>query len=566
MKKSIIASFLLCFSLPALTCSELPGLRSKMLRSKATAGEILVSTMNRLGYGAHARSWLNKRTIENIERRFGKRVAVSLIAEELRAEFKKMSYRHYMPYRWSAGKHPNRIHINAFKPRHLVKEYRADLMESEDWRSSKVNGIFMGIQKRRKIMDAVNISKFNPQAKILDFWSNHFNVSSRKSQLLHNDYEYRLKRESCGTFASMLKMTAKHPAMLNYLDNRRNTRLIKNKKGEVRSNLNENYGREVVELHTLGTGPILRYDKKGRPVYAYYVGDAHQYDEVLEATKVLSGFRYDFQKFQTEFKDQLHEPGKKYFPKMFGRKVVIGQGYKESMRFLDLLARHWRTKWNICSKLVKSIYGFHPGRGTVRACSNAYGRRGNLKRMYESIILSDVFFNPKLFGRGVKAPMEAVIGGARALGTVIGNTSTYAEFQKTSRLIYGVTTLGRSLYDYGAPTGQFFDSKLLKSSTYVANRIDALKRIENGSNLKFWRFTGNDLENYATKRAQRLGRRRMVQDTYDIISPVFLNVQEKTLLWRNTKFFNRPDREWSTNRPIKSTVIRSYASGPGIRK
>lgn len=566
MKKKIFAAFIMIASTSSIACTNLPGLEGKMMRSKATAGEILVSTMNRLGYGVHARSWMNKRVLNDIQRRYGKRVAVTLIAAELRAAFRLMKNPNFMPYRWAAGSNPHTDHIKAYTGLSGMVAYRNEVIAERDWTPAQFNSHLRAIQIRRKVLDAVNISKFNPQAKILDIWSNHFNVSSMKSQMTHVNYEYALQRESCGSFAKMLRMTAHHPSMLNYLDNRLNTRLIKNKQGQVVSNLNENYGREVVELHTLGTGPITGYDKHGKPIYAYFVGDAHKYDEVLEATKVLSGFRYSWSTFKTEFVPSLHEKGSKHFPRMFGKKVTIGEGYNQSMRFLNLLAGHNRTKWNVCSKLVKQIYGFHPGRGTVAACHKAYGKYGNLSKMYESIVINDVFFEPSLFGRGIKTPTESVFGASRAMGLYIGSVENVYNYNKTNRISYGITTLGRNLYNYGAPTGQFFDHKLMKSSVYVANRIDAFKRIDFGTNLNYYGRKGDNSEKFASNRAKRHGSLRVVDETFDVVSPVFLDVQKKTLRGKNNQFFKKPDVEYKLARPVKTTVLRSLASGAGMRK
>lgn len=566
MKKTSIAVMTFLATSTSMACTDLPGLEGKMMKSKASAAEILVSTMNRLGYGIHSRSWLNKRTISNIEKKYGKRVAVILISHELRLAFKQMANPHFFPYRTAASETPNKGYFRAYQGLATIPAYRKDLVDNKGWTNTQVRSLFRQTQQYRRILDNVNLRKFNPQAKILDMWSNHFNVNAQKSAFTHVNFELALKRQSCGTFANMLKMTAKHPAMLHYLDNRLNTKMLKNKQGKVVSNLNENYGREIVELHTLGTGPIVRYDKNGKPVYAYYVGDAHKYDEILESTKVLSGFKFNFSDYKFKFHANLQEPGKKYFPKMFGKKVVIGQGYNQSMRFLNLLAGHNRTKWNVCTKLVKSLYGFHPGRGTVKACVNAYGKQGNLKKMYNSVILSDVFFQPNLFGIGVKSPTESMVGATRALGMTIASVKNQDNLSKVRRILAGVRLLGRELYNFGAPTGQLFDHKILKSSTYVANRIDAFKRITFGTNLKWWGKLNVDLEKYAVKQSKKIGKQRTSDQILYNVAPVFANYQTNNLRGKSALFLDKADKEYKLARPVKSTVLRAYASGPGIRK
>lgn len=566
MKKASLIALSILWSGSALTCTDLPGLEHKMMKSKASAGDILVSTMNRLGYGVHSRSWLNKKTLDNIQRSHGKRVAVSIIANELRNSFRLLKNQAYYPYRSSAGHHPTMGYINPYRALKDIHTYRKGIETERDLTGAQVLGGFRMAQQNRKMMDSVNLTGFNAQGKLVHAWYDHFNVDSMKSKPTAHNFEVSLMRKSCGTFADMLKMTARHPAMLVYLDNARNTRERKDKHGNVISSLNENYGREIVELHTLGTGPIIGYDKNGKPRYAYFVGDAHKYDEVLEATKVLSGFGYDWNTLSFRFTPDFHERGEKVFPRMFGKKMVFKQGYKEGLRFLDSLAGHWRTKWNVCNRLIRSVYGFHPYRGTGKACVDAYGTSGNLSKMYNAIIQHDVFFDPNLFGAGTKTPLESVASYARTAGMFLGSTSNVANFQKIRRMVSGVEMLGEEMFDYPAPTGQQLGPQLMKSSTYVANRIDVFNRVENYTNNRLFGKTGMALETVYESREKKIGNKNAVNEILIHAAPAMSGINVARLGPYLTKHFDSADKTNGKKVLVKSTLVRAMASGVGIRK
>ncbi len=577
--KKLLIPILLIFSFNSFSCADLRGIEGHMMKSKAGSAALLMMSMNRLGYGVQANSWLNTNMISLIERRYGKRVAVKMMADELRKSFKRMESEKFLNAGRLAVIHRNGLGINPFgKSNTEIKAYRDEMSDAHGLRKVQVTSIFRNTLKKRKVIDAINVQNYNVTGQLLEFWFNHFNIQGQKARPYNTNYLGTLRRSMCGTFADMLKKTATHPGMMVYLDNVKNTKEIK-KKGVVVSNLNENYGREIVELHTLGTGPVLRYDDKGNPVYAYYVGDRHKYDEVLEATKVLTGFNIDWKSGGFKFKPELHEPGKKYFPKMFGRKVVIGEGYNESLRFLNLLSGHWRTKRHICRKLGKAIFGFHPGVENVTKCAKAYGKRGNLKAMYTSYINSEFFWSRDYMLRGNKTPFEAVISSIRAMGGHL-NTRRFSNddlHTQASRIVTSVEQLGEDLYNVAEPTGIKYDSSILHSSTFIASRIDKVNKnmerhynrlvLSHGSPFSpakslWYKNLNRHIADVKKKRGKAAAYNTVMYQVAPVFYPHTVYVLREPMIEK----FDKPDMLDGEVDYVKSTLLRAVSSGAFLRK
>lgn len=577
--KKLLIPILTIFSFNSFSCADLNGVERHMIKSKASAAELLMMSMNRLGYGVQANSWLNTNMISLIERRYGKKVAVKMMAEELRKSFKRMESEKFLNAQRLAVIHSNGLGINPFgKSTSQIKDYRDEMAQTHGLRRVQVTGVFRNTLKKRKVIDAVNVANYNVTGQLLEFWFNHFNIQAKKARPYNTNFLGTLRRSMCGTFADMLKKTATHPGMMMYLDNVKNTKEIK-RKGVVVSNLNENYGREIVELHTLGTGPVLRYDEKGNPVYAYYVGDAHKYDEILEATKVLTGFNINWSTGDFLFKPQLHEKGAKVFPRMFGRKVVIGEGYNQSLRFLNLLSNHWRTKRNICRKLGKAIFGFHPGPENVTKCAKAWGKNGNLGALYTSYINSDLFWSRDHMLRGNKTPFEAVISSVRALGGHL-NERRFPNGEihtQATRIVTSIEQLGESLYEVAEPTGIKYDSSILHSSTFIASRVDKVNknmerhynRLVLGNRSPFGKRNAlwyKNLNKHIAKIKSKQGKGAAYNTIMYQVAPVFYPHTVSVLREPMLENFNKPDKLDGEVDYVKSTLLRAVSSGTFLRK
>ncbi|HID51323.1 MAG TPA: DUF1800 family protein [Anaerolineae bacterium] len=225
---------------------------------------------------------------------------------------------------------------------------------------------------------------------MVEFWSDHFNIYLRKNQLIPLakiiDDRDVIRPRALGKFRDLLRASAKSQAMLLYLDNARNTR----------EQPNENYARELLELHTLG------------------VNAGYTQTDVQETARILTGWtirRRGRQAGQTIFQKDAHD---------FGQKTVLGQtfagqGEAELDELLEMLATHPATAQRIAFKLARRFVADEPPEGLVQRVAQTFTETdGEIKAMLRVIFLSDEFAAapPKL-----KRPYTYMISALRALNT-----------------------------------------------------------------------------------------------------------------------------------------------------
>src|SRR2546422_934335 len=175
------------------------------------------------------------------------------------------------------------------------------------------------------------------------FWMNHFNVFQYKANLrvLVADYEERaIRPHALGRFRELLGATARHPAMLIYLDNAQN----------AANRINENYARELMELHTLG------------------VDGGYTQRDVQELARILTGFSVNFDREMPKFIPGRHDYGDKL---LLGR-TIRGRGAAEVDEALDLLARHPATARFICRKLALFFVSDDPSEALVEQMATRF--------------------------------------------------------------------------------------------------------------------------------------------------------------------------------------------------
>jgi uncharacterized protein (DUF1800 family) len=252
---------------------------------------------------------------------------------------------------------------------------------------------------------------------LVDFWHNHFNIHPERDEhiaLTFTSYDRDvIRKHALGNFRTMLEAVARHPAMLFYLDNATNTR----------AGPNENYARELFELHTMGAENYLGVKRqtdvpgfdKGQPVG--YVDD-----DVYEATRAFTGWRVN---------DNPDEPGVKntgtflFYPPSHDRfqKTVLGRylradgGERDGVAVLDMLAAHPGTARHIARKLVRRLIADNPPQRVVDEAARVFMENqkapDQLKRVVASIVLSEEFRT--IWGAKIKRPLEAMVSGLRAL-------------------------------------------------------------------------------------------------------------------------------------------------------
>ncbi len=275
-----------------------------------------------------------------------------------------------------------------------------------------------------------------------DFWTNHFNVFLGKGadRFLTPDYlEHVIRPHAMGSFADLLIATAESPAMLFYLDNWQSVApgssppfpLSAQRRGGqgVRSmprGINENYARELLELHTLG------------------VDGGYTQQDVIEVARIFTGWgiRRPQLGADFEFRDWAHDTGEK---QVLGIRFPAGHGMDEGIRLLELLANHPATMHHVSRQLCQRFVSDDPPDGCVDDAVAAWKRsKGDIREVLRAIFSSPDFWAPENVRAKVKSPLEFVVSAARAVG---------ADPDTTPRLAQLVARLGEPLYLHVAPDG-----------------------------------------------------------------------------------------------------------------
>jgi len=306
---------------------------------------------------------------------------------------------------------------------------------------------------------------------VTDFWLNHFSVFQAKGpneRFMLAEYENTVIRpRALGKFRDLLGAVAKSPAMLFYLDNwqsaadsgRPRTVAPRNAAGRNRG-LNENYGRELLELHTLG------------------VDGGYTQQDVINVARALTGWTFLPQRPNQQQMQQLMGPGmtgagrigrqrparmvernlpevgKFYFnPAVHdaGEKVILGQrfragrGIEDGEQVLDLLARHPSTARHIATKLARRFVSDEPPDALIDRAAATFTRTdGDIREVVRTIITSPEFFSAAAFRAKVKTPFEVVVSALRALD---------AAPDPTPRTAAVVAQLGQPIYGRATPDG-----------------------------------------------------------------------------------------------------------------
>jgi uncharacterized protein (DUF1800 family) len=325
---------------------------------------------------------------------------------------------------------------------------------------------------------------------MVDFWTNHFNVFAAKgaNKWLITAYDRDVIRpHALGKFKDLLEATAKSPAMLFYLDNwmsadpnasldlsrLRELRSIRNR-SQVRRRLddanrsegsdpkmdnepaaprstnrklglNENYARELMELHTLG------------------VDGGYTQQDIIEVARCLTGWTISRPRQEGRFKFAriLHDDGEKT---VLGHKIKPGGGIGDGERVLEILARHPSTAKFIAFKLARRFVSDEPGVDLVGRVADVFKKTdGDITAMLQAIFNSPEFNSPAVYRAKVKTPFELVASSIRALG---------AETQGGVPLLRAVAQMGEPLYLCQPPTGYSDVAEAWVSTGALVNRLN----------------------------------------------------------------------------------------------
>jgi len=270
---------------------------------------------------------------------------------------------------------------------------------------------------------------------MVDFWMNHFNVFAAKGldRFLIAAYERdTIRPHIWGRFEDLLMATAKSPAMLWYLDNARSRR----------GAINDNYAREIMELHTLG------------------VDGGYTQKDVTELARVLTGWSIDRQG-NFAFRRMLHDGDAKT---VLGRRFGAGGGIEEGETMIRLLSRHPSTAKFIATKLVQRLVSDTPPPSLVdRVAKRFLATNGDLRETVKAVIASPEFWDQKNYRAKMKSPFEYTISAVRAAGATIEDPLPIArELRK----------IGEPLYLAQPPTGYSDKSETWSSDGALVARLN----------------------------------------------------------------------------------------------
>lgn len=314
------------------------------------------------------------------------------------------------------------------------REYQSMLAEvAGDLQAAKV---YRAVESQRQLFEVM-----------VDFWTNHFNVDIRKGAARAwktADDRDVVRAHALGRFRDLLGASAKSPAMLVYLDNARNTAPAAGNRG----GLNENYARELMELHTLG------------------VDGGYTQKDVVEVARCFTGWTVDPRTGAFAFAPRRHDNGEKT---VLGRKIPAGGGIADGERALDILASHPATARHIARKLCVRFVSDDPPASVVSKAAKAFQKTdGDIAAVVRAIVTAPEFYSPKAYRAKVKSPFEYVVSAVRALDGHILPRGPRGAMSP----IRQIAVMGEPLFQRTEPTGYPEDSRTWVSAGALVARLN----------------------------------------------------------------------------------------------
>jgi len=358
---------------------------------------------------------------------------------------------------------------------------------------------FVGEIQSAKLARAVN-SERQLNEVIVDFWENHFSVFSGKGQtrLFLSSYDRDVIRpRALGKFRDLLGAVAKSPAMLFYLDNAQSAadstqptliarnggrggragliarrpglvgrgrgqqlpsaarerlqnatpeereQLMQRLQQQAKRGLNENYARELMELHTLG------------------VDGGYSQKDVQEVARALTGWTFNRQTGEFFFNPAIHDAGEKM---ILGKKFSAGRGVQEGEEVLDMVAHAPATARFITTKLARHFVSDDPPKALVDRCANTFSSSdGDIRETLRCVITSPEFFSRQAYRAKVKTPFEVVASALRAVN---------AQPDFTPRTAQVVARLGQPIFGRQTPDGWPDRGDAWMNTGAILNRIN----------------------------------------------------------------------------------------------
>ncbi|MBX9854797.1 MAG: DUF1800 domain-containing protein [Gemmatimonadaceae bacterium] len=349
--------------------------------------------------------------------------------------------------------------------------------------AAQLNRQYLGELASHRVARAV-LTERQLEEVMVDFWLNHFSVFVGKDRTRYflNDYEREaIRPHALGSFRELLGAVAKSPAMLYYLDNwqsvadsgrpvlqpipprfaQRRAQAVRRaaqQRGaddeqmqrlaqlqQRRRGLNENYARELMELHTLG------------------VDGGYTQQDVIEVARALTGWTLErgAQGGGFVFRPQVHDAGAKT---ILGQHFPAGRGVEEGEAVLDLLARHPKTAEYIATKLARRLVSDTPPPALVQRAAATFTRsNGDIREVLRTIVTSPEFFSTAAYRAKVKSPFEVVVSTLRAMQATPTTAPVLAQL---------VARLGQPIYGHQAPNGWPETGDAWMNTGAILNRIN----------------------------------------------------------------------------------------------
>jgi len=285
-------------------------------------------------------------------------------------------------------------------------EYKKEVLFNEVARQSLIRSIY----SKRQLLQVM-----------VEFWSDHFNIDMSKGNCAYfkgSDDRTVIRKYALGNFRDLLKASAVSPAMLTYLDGN------ENKKSRPADIPNENYARELMELHTLG------------------VHGGYTQQDVSEVARCLTGWRIQdkWQRGKVYFAPELHDDGEK---EVLGHRIAAGGKEKDLDSVLDIVCAHPSTAKHLSEKLVRRFVAENPPSGLVASAASEFTRtNGDIKSVVRHILTSAEFAGAA--GMKIKRPFQFIVSSLRAVGA-----DTYAH----NDVVDYLKSMGQCPFQYPTPDG-----------------------------------------------------------------------------------------------------------------
>lgn len=323
-----------------------------------------------------------------------------------------------------------------------------------------------GLQRPQRIIAELQASRIlravyserQLQEVMVDFWTNHFNIFANKGAdrwLLPAYDRDTIRPNAMGKFSTLLQATAQSPAMLFYLDNFQSVspnanqgrrggllqqlRPQQQQQQRQRRGINENYARELMELHTLGVdGGYTQKDVQeiarcftGWTIFQPRGGAAAVNAMMGEAGRRTPGTFF--------FNARVHDDGEKM---VLGHKIPARGGIKDGLTVLDILAHHPSTAKFIATKLVRHFVSDTPPRSLVDRVAATFTKSdGDIRETLKAIFFSKEFNSTEAYRVKIKRPFELVISAIRTLGAdTNGGPGTHRWIERMGEPLYGFQT------------------------------------------------------------------------------------------------------------------------------